>query len=358
LTNRALPGGDARRFIALDGLRGVAAIAVLLFYRRWWSSGAFEYGYLAVDFFFVLSGFVIAHAYGERLASGRLGLREFSVLRAIRLGPLVVLGAALGTLVTVLDTLQQGWVGRAVQAVAGFPLAAVLLPVPWAAVPFGLNEPSWSLFFEVIGNLAFALVVGWLTPRRLGWTIAVFAAGIVLILVATGTITWGYSWSGFALGLPRMLGTFFLGIGVHHLWSRGLLPRIGLPFWALCLILIAVLCFVPQLAQPWSAVFVGVCVLLVFPFIVASGTQSEPTGHWQKLAEKSAELSYPVYILHYPLLGAFDLWHRGQPTHPMAWFVGQSVLICILAYIVGQGLDVPFRRRLNAWRKARRPLPA
>src|ERR687885_1577591 len=97
----SMPLSTKPHFAILDGLRGVAALAIVVFHFMEWvytdpSQNFIAHGFLAVDFFFCLSGFVIGYAYDDRI--GQLGLATFFSLRLIRLHPLVVLGSVLGLL--------------------------------------------------------------------------------------------------------------------------------------------------------------------------------------------------------------------------------------------------------------------
>jgi len=140
-------------FLTLDGLRGVAALAVLLFHRRWYVPGGhfFDHAYLAVDYTFGLSGFVIAHVYEQRLRHGSNSLLDFVFIRAIRLYPLLLLSGAFGGMVWII-------LGRHEPAIFFATFCAMLgLPTPFPIIigegasadsPFPINSPTWSLFLR------------------------------------------------------------------------------------------------------------------------------------------------------------------------------------------------------------------
>src|SRR5262245_42183718 len=161
-----------QHFEVLDGLRGSAALLVVLFHIQGitvdFAQGKLllPHAYLAVDFFFALSGFVIGYAYDDRWV--RMTVAEFFRVRLIRLHPLVVLGAVLGLLSYLFDPFagekQNATLGLLAQA---FVLGLLLLPAKplpnrWDDT-HTLNGPSWTLLQEYIGNIAYALVL-----RRLG----------------------------------------------------------------------------------------------------------------------------------------------------------------------------------------------
>src|SRR5688572_27186028 len=95
-----------QHFQILDGLRGIAALAVVIFHFMEWifpdiSNNFIGHGFLAVDFFFCLSGFVIGYAYDDRIR--KMGTGAFFKARLIRLHPLVILGSVLGLLGFLID---------------------------------------------------------------------------------------------------------------------------------------------------------------------------------------------------------------------------------------------------------------
>ena len=151
-----------QRYVILDGLRGVAAIGVLvyhLFEAIAFSAGAAEQhfynGFMAVDFFFILSGFVMGYAYDARLADGRLTTGGFIRRRLIRLHPMVIMGAIVGLACFAVQGFTN-WEGERMGAsmvLAAFVLALFLIPTPLRfdvrgnTEAFPLNGPHWSLFF-------------------------------------------------------------------------------------------------------------------------------------------------------------------------------------------------------------------
>ena len=179
----------------LDGLRGVAALLVVfyhIFEGLSFAAGGtvitvINHGYLAVDFFFILSGFVIGYAYDDRWGK-TLTLGNFFKRRLIRLHPMIVMGAVLGVVFYVLQGCEQ-WDGTHVgTSMIMLALLCALFFIP--ATPgscydirgngemFPLNGPSWSLFFEYIGNLLYALFIHRLSTKAL--TVLVVLTGLGL----------------------------------------------------------------------------------------------------------------------------------------------------------------------------------
>ncbi len=353
----AVAGPPARQhFLTLDGLRGVAAIAVLLYHRRGWiGPEALGHGYLAVDFFFVLSGFVIGYAYEQRLRSGRLGFGHFVRLRIIRLVPLLALGALLGTGALILNAIEHRWLGGVAKAILAFPLAALALPAPPQLVraPFSTNPPSWSLFFEICANLAYAAVVRWLSDRVLAAVLILSALALVAVACAYGGVAVGWQGATLAVGFVRIACPFAAGVLLFRLRTRGLLPRMGCPAWLLAIVLAAIFA-VPLLAPAWNTAFDLAASLLVLPAIVAAGSLHEPSGRWLPLVALSAELSYPVYILHYPLLELLGELGDALSLSRGMQLVLTVAIILPLSLLAARRFDEPLRASLRSRFQGRR----
>lgn len=358
----------------LDGLRGVAALLVLWYhvYEGFaFASGApvvggINHGYLAVDFFFMLSGFVIGYAYDDRW-SRQLTVKEFLKRRLIRLHPMVIAGALLGALCFVLQGSVQ-WDGTPVAAPAVMlALLCALFFIP--ALPgglaevrgngeaFPLNGPAWSLFFEYIGNLVYALFLRRLSPRALTALTAVLGLGLAaftcLDLSGDGCLSVGWSMQGigFPAGLLRMLFPFTAGL----LLSRRFRPwRVRGAFW-LCSLLLGLLFFVPYLpgggAVSLNGVYETFCLLVAFPLIVWLGASGTATGRFSaRTCRLLGDISFPLYIIHYPLMYLFYAWlidhrlHTLGATWPVA--LGVCAACLVLAYVLLRCYDEPLRRRL------------
>ncbi|MCI3135122.1 acyltransferase family protein [Phenylobacterium aquaticum] len=293
-----------RYYPALDGLRGVAALCVVLMHRHVWFGldGALGHGFLAVDFFFMLSGFVIANAYDGKLANG-LGIAGFMRARVLRLYPMLILGAAIGALWRLL-ALNLGVGVLNVWEVANlFGRASFVLPALHSrfegASAFPLDPPTWSLFFELAINLVYVAIFRWLTPARM---VAIMAAGflaLVVLALKNGGIDAGDIAAEFWLGFVRVTFPFFAGVLLHKVRGFAPLARLKAPFWAQAAILLAIL-NVPNIG--WAnAPFDLICVGLVFPALVISGSLTESPPAETRALKIMGDLSYPIYVLHYPM---------------------------------------------------------
>lgn len=347
-------------FEVLDGLRGTAALLVVAFHIQGIavlfdaSRLMLPHAYLAVDFFFALSGFVIGYAYDDRWP--RMTTRGFLARRLARLHPLVVLGALLGLASYLFDPFaggkQESSAGLiALAAVAGL-LALPSLPL---ANRLGdshpLNAPAWTLFQEYIANLAYALVL-----RRLGLR-ALAAVALVAALVSAATaLTLGSYDTGWGLanfwGAPvRLTYPFVSGLLLYRLGDR--LPRLRLGFVPLSIVLalaFAAPVFPAVGALKLNGVYEAACVLLLFPAIIVAGRHSSGGPRAVALCKQAGRLSYPIYITHYPFVYLYMNWIADR--HGPAWVtaavaVALFVFTILFAAAAHARWDVPIRRWLQ-----------
>lgn len=358
----------------LDGLRGVAALLVVwyhLFEGFAFAGGGViqtvNHGYLAVDFFFLLSGFVLSYAYDERWGK-MLSLGGFFKRRLIRLHPMVLFGAVVGLVAYLIQGGEQ-WGGDKMPLSAvmtALLLAMCLLPMPAGAgcdvrgngEMFPLNGPTWSLFFEYIGNLLYALFIRRLSTRMLAlWTLLLgvgwgyFALADVAGYGMIG-VGWTLDWANGVGGLLRMLFPFSLGM----LLARRFRPvKIKGAFW-LCTLVLVALFHVPYIAglEPFSrnGLFEMLCVAGFFPLLLWLGASGTTTDRFSTgLCNFLGEISYPLYMVHYPLMYLFYAWLIGQKRYTLAesWPLALGVMACsvALAWLALKGYDEPLRRWLS-----------
>lgn len=340
-----------QHFPALDGLRGVAAIAVVVFHFMEMVNGDYSqifigHGWLAVDFFFCLSGFVIGYAYDDRI--GSMGVWGFFKIRLIRLHPMVVFGSLLGLVTLCANPLRVDQLPYDPGSLALLLLTSIFL-IPYPTMPeagfslFGLNSPAWSLFSEYMANVAYALVLCRLGRRSL--SMATAAAAIVLCVVGyrEGNLWGGFNGDTFWVGAARVTFSFLAGLLVYR--RKWLLrTRLGFPVLALLLILPLVM---PYADRGWIREVV--VIVLYFPLIVMLGAGSllgRPAVRFCKIA---GEISYPLYMTHYSVMYIFGDYYRS--TKPDTWaltlVIGGSVAgLIAFAYLVMRYVDLPLRRYL------------
>jgi len=337
------------RFLALDGMRGVAALAVLFFHVcATQAAWVFPHGYLAVDFFFILSGFVIAYAYEARLKRG-MPPQQFLAARLIRLYPLIVAGAVLGLLGFI-----KLYTPNTLAIV--FATGLFLVPTPLAppsedfmAIP--VNPPSWSLFYELVINIVFMMIVKHLNNRVLAAIIACSGVALLLFIVMFGGATFGSRWFDFATGIVRVSFSFFAGVALFRLWQANALASLRVPF----PVLLAALVLLFQVPT-WPGIdilFDAVAVMIVFPLIVACGANLRASGGASRLCHLGGELSYPIYILQggiAPHIRDIPPKFGLQGPGALALIVGLVVVYVALCWLALKLYDEPVRRFLTQWR--------
>lgn len=335
------------RFVLLDGMRGLAALAVITDHVPSVLSDLMPGRYLAVDFFFVLSGFVLAHVYGERL---RAGMSAFTLMRIrlIRLYPLYLAGAGLGAALAIFQ-ISQGWNDfttlRQIAWAMAFALFMIPCPPPltWWGSPYALNGPSWSLFFELFSNAIFGALGARLTPKI---CLALAALGGILLVPTAlyfGRLDGGYAWENFIAGFPRVTFSFFIGVWIYQSRVYARVPT--LPAWAAFAALVAV--FMIPAAGLYRALFDLAAVLLLFPTLVAFAAGSQVRGALMELSAAVGLLSYGVYILHVPLWGWIELalnWTRRDMPG-----LADLAMTALAALAVVAVLNVIYDKPMRAW---------
>jgi peptidoglycan/LPS O-acetylase OafA/YrhL len=348
-----LPLSRKRVYGTLDGLRGVAAISVVVLHAPalFGVAGAPSAG-LAVDLFFVMSGFIIGHAYEEKMHAG-MSSGRFIAVRLIRLYPLFLAGLALGVMEALAETLfgrTQAWTFDQIATAAGAGL--LMLPAPpgeiLAAPAFRLNPPSWSLLFEVLVNIAYGLFLPRLTNRVLIWTIALAAVGLMAVAVFLGDLQVGSYWDTLPLGILRVTYSFFLGVLIYRYRDRLALPAVH----PLIILALAAAIFIaaPGKGAVW---FEPLCVLVLLPALVVFGTVTEPGPRLTPAFKFLGETSYAIYSLHYPVLlasqGLLRRFAGEDYTNVLAPWPGFVVVAMIIwgAFLIDRLYDTPVRRRLT-----------
>jgi peptidoglycan/LPS O-acetylase OafA/YrhL len=334
--------GQRQHYLTLDALRGVAAFAVMIYHQQ--HTTVMGHGYLAVDFFFILSGFVIAKAYERKLLLN-MSLKDFALVRIARLYPLLIAATLLAAAYMIMSSLRRG---EDLGWLAVLPAALLALPDPSGALapdPFPLLPVVWSLFFELFANFAYASSPRWLSTPKLVALIACNGLLLMFALVHHGSGELGNTYATLWAGIPRVLFSFLTGVLLFRLHARGRLasPRMSPLLLAACLL--GVLGMPHQV--PWF--YDATCVFLVFPLILIAAMNNEPTAQWAATARFSADVSYPLYLFHLPLM----LWLGFVLTHFAISTPAQHVfeLVAVPGFAFGSYLF--FDRPIQAFLKAR-----
>ena len=370
------------RYEILDGLRGVAALLVVAFhlfetYFHMAPDQPINHGYLAVDFFFVLSGFVIGYAYDDRW--DRMSIWSFFKRRLVRLHPMVIFGTLFGALMFYFGGCNEfpqinqtpWWMLLLVML-----LCFTMIPLPSTMDIRGwgetnpLNGPAWSLQWEYLANILYALVIRRLSKVALGVCVAIFAVLTIILCFnidvtgflgernwASYTVVGGWSTTPDQLqvGLTRLLYPFFCGLLISRI---GKLIKVKAGFWWCSLAIVVLLC------MPWmglgtegdsrwtNGLYEAVCILICFPLIVAIGAGSSVTGSKSSAINKFlGEISYPLYITHYPLIYMQMAWVNNHNDAPLGTHIFVAVSTFLLAILVAYGAyklyDLPVREWLK-----------
>lgn len=357
-----------KHFEILDALRGVAAVTVVLFHLfETFTDGnhliqIINHGYLAVDFFFVLSGFVVGYAYDDRWAKMSLG--NFFKRRLIRLHPMIVMGMVVGAalfyfavspeIFPVISTVPLWKTGLVM--LIGF----LLVPVPlsldirgWGEM-FPLNGPAWTLFLEYLANVAYGLFLWKLSARALGLLVFLAACATIHLAVTSpqGDLIGGWSLdpAQLRIAFTRLAYPFLAGLLLSRVTRPG---KVNHAFLWCSLLILGTLAF-PRIGgseRLWmNGLYDAFAVIFVFPLIVwlgASGSLS--SGAALKTGRFLGEISYPVYILHYPLIYIFTAWVANRNISMQeAWPQALAVFFGSigLAYASLKWYDLPVRRWL------------
>ncbi len=352
----------------LNGLRGVAAIIVVIFhiFEAFATSHLdqnINHGYLAVDFFFILSGFVIGYAYDDRW--GKMSILEFFKRRIIRLQPMVVMGAVIGAVMFYTQvTLPEYWdVSKVTIGALLFAtlINALLLPATTGAEVRGLGEmfplngPSWSLFFEYIANILYALFIRRLPTVALTVLVALSGSSLAYYAIAGagGDICVGYSLTNteFTGGFLRVLFSFSAGLLLFRLFKPA---NIKGSFWIGTIALIVLLAM-PRIGGAdnlWmNGLYDTLCVIVFFPLLVYLGASDKSNNRTLiKSCKFLGDMSYPLYMVHYPFIYLYYGWVKNNNYTFIESIWGAAGVVVIsfaLAYLSLKLFDIPVRRYLS-----------
>ena len=355
----------------LNGLRGVAAIMVVAFhvfeaYAFQSEMGAFEqilnHAYLAVDFFFMLSGFVIGYAYDSRW--GTMSIGNFLKRRIFRLHPMVIFGSLLGVLMFYFGASEIFPIIRDVpvwKLLVYTVLGIFLIPTTpqmdirgWQEM-YSLNGPFWSLLFEYIANILYALFIRKFSKTAL-WILVILAACATCYLTLTqGDVIGGWMLNGphLHIGFTRLIFPFFAGL---LLFRTGKKIHIRHAFLWSSLALI-ILLSIPRIGTPdtlWlNGLYEAFIIIIVFPLIIMTGAGGEiKSANTTRFCKLLGDISYPVYLVNYPLCYVHTAWITDTKyTLAEAGWVSASVFVAsiLLAYLALKYFDEPVRNRLKKY---------
>jgi peptidoglycan/LPS O-acetylase OafA/YrhL len=351
----------------LDGLRGVAALMVVAFHLCEANAHSrfdqiINHGYLAVDFFFLLSGFVIGYAYDDRW--GKITIKDFFKRRLVRLQPMLVIGMIVGA---ALFYFQSGSLFPLIQNTPVWKMLLLMLvgffmlPVPvsmdirgWTEM-YPLNGPGWSLFFEYIANILYATVVRKFSKTAL--SVLVFLSACLLFHLAVfgknGDVIGGWSLEPVQLhiGFARVMYPFFAGLLLCRIAK---IKKVKYAF-LFSSILVMVVLSIPRIGgetHVWmNGLYEAAVIIFFFPVIVYLGAGGEVQGKFAKgVCKFLGDISYPIYITHYPLVYIYTAWvfdKKVPGNNPLLVGILFFIATVVVAYACFKLFDEPVRKWLT-----------
>lgn len=343
---------ERHTYVLLDGLRGVAALAVAVLHMpRVFGGYTVPNAHLAVDFFLQLSGFIVAYAYAKRIAEG-MRFRDFAWLRFNRLYPAYILGFLLGLIVAVAalafggSGLSVDWTPARLMCTA-LPNAVMLPQAFCGGLLFPLNPPMWSIFYELLINFAFFFCAVFLAVWRRSLILALIFLIALVAMTSPSTLDVGYSWATFAGGVARMAFAFLVGIAIYclHIRPRGKSSSMA--------VVLTVALTVALNYQGESYMYEIIMVTIGFPALIVLGAMFNPShGGLAWIFTQLGAVSYVLYVIHKPLyqLVYAAILKVAPDTVPMLGAVlGAALLIFItlVAWLLARYYEPRARRILN-----------
>ncbi len=350
----------------LDGLRGVAALMVLWFhiFEAYASSHIdqqINHGYLAVDFFFILSGFVIGYAYDDRWKT--MTIKDFIKRRFIRLHPMVVIGAIIGAIMFYFQGCSVWDVSKVsvTMLLIATLMNACLIPatpgfeIRGVTEMFPLNGPSWSLFYEYIGNILYAFFIHKLSTKVLSIWVVLAGCGLAGFAIwgPYGDICAGFSLTGENIlgGSLRLLFSFSAGLLLSRLFKPIFIKGV---FW-ICSLSVVILLAVPRIGGSenlWmNGLYDTLCFAVLFPLIVYLGASGKTTDKLTtRICKFLGDISYPLYMVHYPFIYLYYAWVKNEHLTFVQSLPGALAVVIgsiILAYLCLRLYDEPVRKFLT-----------
>lgn len=314
------------RMFQLDAFRGIAAFMIVFYHLTivYRLNGPFARGYLFVDLFFLLSGFVLAVSTEKKLNSG-IGAFEFTRARFVRLWPLVAVGAGVAILrafvIGMADPLTLLlWLG----------LDLLMIPSLAGAGPFyRYNGPQWTLFYELLANFAHALVLKRVPTKAMLALAVIMGAWLVHTVRLHGSDTMGVdapTWKTWWMALPRVGFSYVLGVWIGRKYVDGFRTP-SLPWWLALVVPVGGIMAVPYL--PFSKATGDLLfVILLLPPAMWLIAMAQPPQSWRAPMEWLGNFSLPLYCVHLTVL----VWISEVFGRSMPVWLGALAAACVVAY--------------------------
>lgn len=377
---------DKQRFPVLDGIRGVAAISVML--DHFMSEQIHLFGHtlfpfaqsaVAVDLFFMLSGFVLAHSYGDRVRQG-MPLKALLARRVVRLYPTFLAGTGLGLIALLLLVGTRATSFSLGQSLESAAFNLLFLPFfstcsledmkihHLATGPlFPADTPTWTLFFEMIGTALFTGLARLRIKALCLFTALAFAIFIVYgvhIGLSPGREAFnpsvGWSEANFLGGFLRIAFGLGAGMLLHHVhrWRpeivRRLVPDPLRRPWIVYGLLLALL------ANPigFNGVVTAVSLVTMIPILLLAAVDPALTNQrTESISRLFGALSYPIFCLHYPIGRLILIASHGHPLSNPAFTALAASVSVLVSYAAMRWLEPPCRIWLGGWLLGERVKP-
>lgn len=332
------------RFYTLDAMRGIAAILVVIYHMNGFVFNFSPGGYLAVDFFFALSGFVLAKAYEQPLKSGMSSIL-FIRARLIRLYPLFIIGVAISLITEISKALSTDPSAPTLHSIAAsLALELFMLPSPFMnAALFPLNGPAWSLFFELVINCVFA---GILWKLRSIWLYAICVISGAILAYATihyNNLNIGWSWMTGWAGFARVTFSFCAGmiIARQEIFTKKQSVFFLIPIFMLIFPMIIP---INESARPFYDI---ICALFLFPLILRLGATIHPLSRLRGACTFLGNISYPIYAVHSSIVSIAGVRAKRFSVPDIIWVPALIAFLIFLAWFLGKYVDPRLRRFMD-----------
>ena len=335
------------RFAFLDGIRGVAAILVLMRHTQPMWGFNFFHSFLAVDLFFILSGFVIAHSYASRMDAGEITPRKFLALRFIRLYPMYILalGIAMALSFAKLIVGSEGATQSILGLMVVISLNAMFLPsrLTGSDYLFPVNSPSWSLFFEMIANIVYAILQRFISNKVLCFIVALAAIGVGYSSHLKYGLDLGYTWGAesFFGGISRSIFGFFSGVLIYNNHEK-ILSRVKIkatPWIGFFGAMVVMMLPKSQVHNDVVDVFLVIVALPLFTLFMVQQSNSRIVPFLLVLGASS----YPLYVLHVPISMIVLHLIKSHPYAPYSGIIFTTMLVMICVFLERK-IDMPLRK--------------
>jgi peptidoglycan/LPS O-acetylase OafA/YrhL len=345
---------ERRGYLTLDGLRAVGAFMVVMRHVPWlFGPLRVPESFLAVDLFYLVSGFVVAHAYRGRLEKGGY-FREFVLVRLIRLYPLYAIAMLIGLVVAVACVLldpEGWWTWQKIDIAVASGIVMFPMSPGMPAAGTALDGPTWTLLPELLANFAYAALVPRLNRLRLILLTAGFGAVLAAIQFHSRNLDIGYGPTEFWIALVRVGFSFSAGVLVRDLLDESRFKVSPVVSWGLLVVLAFILGVRPT--GDARALFEIVVVLFAFPVLVALAASFEPDSRSGRLFSFTGLMSYGVYLLHQPIGNLLHLILTNVPVLEdidvpddlsiLPWSVAFCVALVFFASWLDKVYDAPMR---------------